>query len=138
MQREELLGGLNLGNRGKGRGWECLSEGRGEVADELDGATGEREVGFERRNGGERERIGRGRGGGEEVVFEREEGEEVLLFLDHVVESAIADPWNGSIHGAAAGARGREGTGREATAEGFHRRRKERNRMEWRGVLQGF
>lgn len=76
------------------------------------------------------------------MVFEREEREEVLLFLDHVVESAIADPWNGSIDGAAAEGRRREVGGGEATAEGFHRRGKgkESKVMDWRDqrVLQGF
>lgn len=85
--------------------------------------------------------MGRPRGRGEKVVFEREEGEEVLLFLHHVVESAVSDPWNGSIGGAATGGTGGEGNGREATAEGFHRRRKgKRKGKRWNGegVLQGF
>lgn len=59
MQGEELLGGLDLGNRGEGRGRESLREGGGEEADKLDGATGEEEVGFERGNGGEGKGMGR-------------------------------------------------------------------------------
>lgn len=61
--------------------------------------------------------MGRGRRGGEEVVFEGEEGEEVFFFLHDVVQSTIADTLNAIVDGAAAEVRGRESNGGETTAE---------------------
>lgn len=99
VQAEERRGGADDGaggSAGGGRG-QLLDEGGGEEADEADGAEGEAEVSSVGGDEGEGERRtgrgGRGSGGREEEeVLEGMERLEVLLLLDGVVESAVADP----------------------------------------------
>lgn len=116
MEVEEGGGGAEVGVVGGVRG-EFLEEGAGEEAEEAEGAgEGKGEGGGERGDGGERE--GEGGGWEEEEVLHVEEGDEVLLFLDGVVQAAVADPRDAGVdEGAGLGkTEGREGEALRAAA----------------------